>query len=233
MANNFPKTMIEKWLADYWKKRLHGKPSIVITNTDACYKSLTYVEGLSQQLKKLFRKDVKDVVVTDKMHKTVRNLHSKLKTKLPITATSNVCYKIPCKSCDSAYIGQTQRHLGTRLDEHKRTIGIFKRKKQLGNAHTATTNAGPASDQRPRSRSPRTKSTSPTNASPNTNATALKHHHQECGHVFDFDKVSVLSTESERNLKERLVLEACHILKEENTVNYRSDTQQLKSAYLP
>jgi len=38
---------------------------------------------------------------------------------------THVVYKIDCRDCDLSYIGQTKRHLETRVKEHK--ININKR----------------------------------------------------------------------------------------------------------
>ena len=34
----------------------------------------------------------------------------------------SVVYRIPCKDCTGAYVGQTGRSLGQRLKEHKRAL---------------------------------------------------------------------------------------------------------------
>ena len=51
----------------------------------------------------------------------------KLKTCLPSLKTpfarelrSKVVYKLTCSGCNSAYVGQTVRHLATRVDEHRK-----------------------------------------------------------------------------------------------------------------
>ncbi|UYV76981.1 hypothetical protein LAZ67_14002674 [Cordylochernes scorpioides] len=41
------------------------------------------------------------------------------KQKVEIGNTKDVVYRIPCKSCNVSYIGETGRFLGTRLQEHK------------------------------------------------------------------------------------------------------------------
>ena len=51
----------------------------------------------------------------------------KLKTCLPSLETSfarelrfKVVYKLTCSGCNSTYVGQTVRHLATRVDEHRK-----------------------------------------------------------------------------------------------------------------
>ena len=36
--------------------------------------------------------------------------------------TCDMVYKIPCKNCDKAYIGETGRKFGTRLKEHQADV---------------------------------------------------------------------------------------------------------------
>ena len=57
----------------------------------------------------------------------------KLKTVLPSLKPpvnkmlkSKVVYKIECSGCDANYVGQTTRHLSTRLNEHKSRKGPVK-----------------------------------------------------------------------------------------------------------
>jgi len=44
------------------------------------------------------------------------------KDKLEIRYQQDVVYKIICKDCETTYIGQTKRQLGTRLQEHVKDI---------------------------------------------------------------------------------------------------------------
>ena len=59
--------------------------------------------------------------------------------------------------------------------------------------------------------------------------TALSTHAQETSHKFDFDNVSCL--EREGNDRKRKILEAIHITRRENTVNFKSDTENLSKVY--
>jgi len=75
--------------------------------------------------------------LTDKFKNIAKILNSKLaflspnklnrivkaqKDHLPIGSNKNVVYKLACKDCDAAYVGQTKRKLNTRVAEHKRDI---------------------------------------------------------------------------------------------------------------
>lgn len=59
--------------------------------------------------------------------------------------------------------------------------------------------------------------------------TALSSHSMETSHQFDFDAVECLGRES--NEKKRRILETIHIIKTENTTNFKSDTENLSSIY--
>ena len=76
-----------------------------------------------------FAKDLK------KAHAPCRTIFKlrKLKTVLPSLKPpvekmlkSHVVYQIKCSSCDACYVGQTTRHLTTRLSEHKSRKGPVK-----------------------------------------------------------------------------------------------------------
>ncbi|KAL6421068.1 hypothetical protein ACFW04_013592 [Cataglyphis niger] len=41
---------------------------------------------------------------------------------MPISNRTEVVYKINCKNCSASYIGQTKRHLSTRIKEHFNNI---------------------------------------------------------------------------------------------------------------
>jgi len=54
--------------------------------------------------------------------KKLNNLTRKGKDKLNDMQTTDIVYKLNCKHCDRFYIGQTKRHLETRIKEHKNNI---------------------------------------------------------------------------------------------------------------
>lgn len=43
---------------------------------------------------------------------------------MPINNRTEVVYKLDCKNCNASYIGQTKRHLGTRVKEHFNNIKL-------------------------------------------------------------------------------------------------------------
>ena len=69
-----------------------------------------------EALARVFRKHNIDVVM-----KPLNTLRTALAHPKDKTNPEDVCgcvYKIPCKHCDSVYIGETGRKLGTRIGEH-------------------------------------------------------------------------------------------------------------------
>ena len=56
-----------------------------------------------------------------------------VKDPVPVELRSNVVYKFTCASCNSCYVGETSRHLKTRIHEHlnrERTSHIFQHLQQ-------------------------------------------------------------------------------------------------------
>ena len=47
------------------------------------------------------------------------NVLSKLKSQISLLNKSNVVYKLDCEDCEEFYIGQTNRRLKKRIQEHK------------------------------------------------------------------------------------------------------------------
>ena len=70
------------------------------------------------RLRKLLKRycnnfDVKLVISSFK----IRNMLS-VKDSVPVELRSNVVYKFTCASCNSCYVGETSRHLSTRIRQH-------------------------------------------------------------------------------------------------------------------
>lgn len=85
------------------------------------YRSLTYVEGLSQRLEKMFRKIIPEICIAYKVRQKIGDIFTKLKDKISYQKLSNVIYQIPCNGCNKIYIGETERHCETRIKEHERS----------------------------------------------------------------------------------------------------------------
>ena len=45
-----------------------------------------------------------------------------VKSKIPEERKREVVYKVPCKDCNSVYVGETKRNLKTRLSEHRYAV---------------------------------------------------------------------------------------------------------------
>ena len=78
--------------------------------------ALPYIKGLSENLQRLFR--THDIPTFHKPFNTLRNVLVKPKDKIPKEQQCGLVYEITCKNCDSTYIGETGRNMGTRFKEH-------------------------------------------------------------------------------------------------------------------
>lgn len=200
--NGYPSSLVKHLIIKYNRKKKLNIPDIKVTNTNARYRSITFVNGLSQQVTKIISAVLPDVVVAHKNRKTIRDIFTRIKDNTEKQLKSNLCYKIKCKNCPAVYIGQTSRHLKTRLSEHRRDTSPKKssnRKLDLPSARTSP------------------------------NKTALKSHAESNNHAFDFDKFSIIGRETV--IEKRLTMEACNILIEPDACNHRTDTEGLIATY--
>ena len=58
------------------------------------------------------------IEVAFKPCKTLSNIFPKPKDKIDFSQNSGLVYEIPCRDCDSVYIGETGRSISTRKKEH-------------------------------------------------------------------------------------------------------------------
>lgn len=209
--NSYPANFIEQHLTKYNIKSMGNMPSITVENTDARYVSLTYVRELSEKIKKIFRQFLPDTKVAFRYHTTARQVYSSMKDKLEKGSKPNVIYEIPCNDCREVYIGQTGRHLGVRLKEHKSDT-----------SQNSTTRG------RSRLRTVTRRAVSPS-SSVSPHKTALKGHAISNKHSFNFDECRILDVE--QNLKKRLLKEACYITINNNSCNNRSDCDNISHMY--
>ena len=90
-------------------------------NKSVFYWKLPYIREGESQLNKSIR-DINRRLVDSKIrivyrtNKTASFFHNK--DRVPVGLSSNVVYKYTCQQCQHCYIGETRRHLITRINEH-------------------------------------------------------------------------------------------------------------------
>jgi len=81
--------------------------------------TIPYACNVSNDIKRIVKNFV-DVRFT--IPKNLDNIIKRGKNRLNDQQVTEVLYKINCNDCDKVYIGQTKRHLVTRIKEHKNNI---------------------------------------------------------------------------------------------------------------
>ena len=81
---------------------------------------LPYIGPGSEKLKRICARHNIKVVFSSK--ETLRRSLCQTAPKTELNETKNCVYEVPCLGCETAYIGQTKRHLKVRLAEHKRSL---------------------------------------------------------------------------------------------------------------
>ena len=121
--NMFPKQIIGKEIENYL-----SKTNSVTTNEEKTlekqisYFKLPYFENISEATIKKLRKIANDLCKKTDIRLSfstckIGSLFS-AKDKLKDTLKSFVVYQFTCAGCNASYIGETTRHLTTRIDEH-------------------------------------------------------------------------------------------------------------------
>ncbi|XP_025268300.1 uncharacterized protein LOC112639226 [Camponotus floridanus] len=131
LSNNcFPNQIINRHV----QKRLYFLKHRDKTNTDnesdnaatPSYISLPFVDGWSDDVDRFFKKIGFKVVYN--VPKKLNSLIKRGKDRLPINNRTEVVYKLDCKNCNVSYIGQTKRHVSTRVKEHRNNIKVHETK---------------------------------------------------------------------------------------------------------
>ena len=126
LKNQYPLTMIDnvikKYLQNAANKTNTGSMPVEMPNIEIRYIKLPFIEMYSKVLQnkieklcKTFCKSAK--VKLDFTSNKLRQTFS-YKDSNPSVLSSKVVYKFFCASCNDSYVGQTHRHLTTRIDEH-------------------------------------------------------------------------------------------------------------------
>ena len=82
---------------------------------------IPYIDGLSQEVRRIAR--TAGVRCAFYMPITLRSLYQ-AKDALPLEATTHAVYSVTCKTCNAEYIGETQRALRVRGNEHRDAVRL-------------------------------------------------------------------------------------------------------------
>lgn len=169
------------------------------------YRSLAYIPGLSNKIDRQLKKDYTNIKLARYNIKTVKQIFSKIKDPTPPGLQTNVIYNIPCKDCTACYIGMTTNKLNTRMSGHK--------------THYNTLD--------------RLKAANVDNMDPQmillSQKTALLEHSIQNNHRFNLENVKIID---QHNKQYKLpLLEVCHIVNNEHSINRRTDTEGLSAIY--
>ncbi|XP_053698933.1 uncharacterized protein LOC128745891 [Sabethes cyaneus] len=165
------------------------------------YRAIPYIPQLSTGINKTFQASYPNVKLASKPIKTTKHLLPPVKDPVPPLQQSQVIYSIPCADCEKCYIGMTRNQLKTRLSGHKSNIS-----KHARLVETNTEAAKLA-----------------------TFGSALIDHMIQHQHNFDVSKTKIIDRSYRTTALP--ILEMCHITNTPNTVNYRSDVDNLSSTY--
>ncbi|XP_062704389.1 uncharacterized protein LOC134286739 [Aedes albopictus] len=202
--NDYPKPLINRLINRRRENPPAAAPPTEDDNTKT-FRSIVNIGSLTHKIQRTLRSDYPEVVTCPQQRKTVRSIIPGVKDKLEENQRSNVIYKIPCADCGSSYVGMTSCRLKDRVSGHRSTINKLTELREAGKDET---------DQeimRLREK------------------TALLDHCITNNHQFLLDRVEVLdSSHKKQNLA---ILESCHILNTQHTVNKRTDTDNLSGTY--
>jgi hypothetical protein len=162
---------------------------------------IPYVKGLSEALDRVYRKY--GIQSAMKPHMTLRKLLVHPKDKYELKDNSGVVYRIPCRGCDQAYIGETARKLGYRVEEHRKDVESKEDVRYT--------------------RSQRKVSEKEYNKS------AITDHTTQENHVIDWNNIKIVAKESE--LRTRQIKEAIWIRKEKSPMNRDEGAYKLSHTY--
>ena len=80
--------------------------------------SIPYIKGTSEPISRILQSVGLQVAM--RPTNTLKQALVKPKDRDPVEDQAGVVYQISCQDCPARYIGQTGRHLGVRIKEHKR-----------------------------------------------------------------------------------------------------------------
>ncbi|XP_072051932.1 uncharacterized protein [Amphiura filiformis] len=182
------------WSIDRVKKQMETPREKKNTKKDENSKSkgmvvIPYVEGVSERIARTFKNY--NIATAMKPHCTLRNMLVHPKDKRDPLHTTDVIYAIPCKNCESTYVGETGRKFGKRIEEHRAEA-------EKAGATVRTRASRKASESK-------------------VNKSAITDHVMDKDHIIDWEEARVVGKEADRY--KRWIKEAIQIRKQDNIMN--------------
>ena len=113
---------IKKYLQNAMNKTNTGSMSVEMPNIERRHFKLPFIGMYSKmtqnKIEKLYKRFYKNVVVKLIFTSDILSQTFSYKDSYPSVLHSKVVYKFVCASCNASYVGQTQQHLTTGIDEH-------------------------------------------------------------------------------------------------------------------
>ena len=126
LKNGYPKQLVSRILGTPAGQQTRTTENEDTTTNKPASLFLPYIQSLSEKIQTACMKI--GVRTIFKSQGTLRQRLMKVKIKDPELKKKEVVYKIPCRDCDAAYIGETGRSLQKRIAEHKYAVKTNNRK---------------------------------------------------------------------------------------------------------
>ncbi|XP_062710777.1 uncharacterized protein LOC134288874 [Aedes albopictus] len=169
------------------------------------YRSIPYIQGLTPSLKRIIHSSGLAVGISHSNNNTVGKLYRNAKDPVPDMSKSNVIYRIDCQNCPGKYIGMTANKLRNRMYGHQTHVNTLEQHLAQGQQYTDL----PVQQLREKS--------------------ALINHCITHQHRFNISNPTIVDITYKKQALQ--VLEMCQIATTSNTVNHRTDTDNLSCAY--
>lgn len=186
----------------------HTTHSTVLPNsppTQITYRSIPFIPQLSTNIAHILKTDFPHVKLAYRTIKTTKSLLKPVKDPIPKIQHSQIIYSIPCNDCNKTYIGMTKNQLKTRLSGHQTHINKYQKIREIDTSETEQ------------------------EINRLRETTALMNHIIQEEHIFDLTKTTIL--DRAKRASALPILEMCHISNNPNTVNHRTDIDNLNTAY--
>ena len=122
LKNSFPSLISDKIIKSKLEKLINKNESCGKVQSNTRFFKLPYLGKQSENLNKkvftLYKKYCKSVQFKLVFTSTKIKSFFSAKDSVPQYLKSRVVYKFSCAGCNSCYVGETTRHLDTRIEEH-------------------------------------------------------------------------------------------------------------------